>query len=409
LFEAPGALAFSAAGLVARMPISMIGIGAVLLISTADGRFGVAGAVAATYALVQAACAPLLGRLVDRLGQGRVAVPSAVVSATGLLGLMFSVLESAPVWTYFLSAAIAGAAVPNIGSLVRARWAAIYTGTSRLHTAYSVESVIDELIFVIGPPLVTVLTIQVARAAGMLTAVAFLVIGTVILGSLHGTEPAPSPKVQRGGGGRSVFRIAGIRVLVAVFAGLGCMFGSAEVITVAFARERGHPGAAGVLLGLYAFGSLVAGLIFGARRPLRPLWQRLLVGLAGMVVTAIPWLIISDLAWFAAAMVVAGLAISPTLITGFALAEFLVPPERLTEGLAVESTGLALGITIGSAAAGYLIDSVGAHHAYFLSLASGLAAFAIGVAGRASLAQPGVSRPPASDGEKATPDRPLPT
>lgn len=396
IFAAQGARGFAAAGFVARMPISMLGVGIVLLVSGGGGHFGVAGAVAATYSFVQAMLAPVIGRLVDRRGQARIAVPGAIISAAGLAVLLALVLRDAPSWTYFVAAAVAGAAMPNIGSLVRARWAKLYTGTPKLHTSYSFESVVDEMVFLLGPPLVTVLTIQIARWAGIVTAITCMVIGTLALAAQRRTEPTPvRAAVHRAG--RSVFTIPGIRVLLAAFIGLGCMFGGIEVITVAFAEARGRPGVAGLLLGLYALGSLVAGLVFGTRRPRRPLRQRLVIGLIATVLTAIPLTIINDLGKFAAAMVLAGVAISPTLITGFALAEYLVPAGRLTEGLAVESTGLALGITIGSALAGFLIDGYGAHRAYLLAVAAGLIALAAAVAGNSYLGRPGVTARPLTD------------
>jgi MFS family permease len=389
IFRAKGARGFAVAGFVARLPISMLGVGIVLLVSGGTGRFGVAGAVAGTFSFVQAVLAPLLGRLVDRLGQARVAVPGAIVSSGGLIALVVLVLRDAPPETYFVAAAIGGVAMPNIGSLVRARWSSLYTGTPHLHTSYSFESIVDEMIFIVGPPLVTVLTVQVARWSGLATAISCLLVGTLALASQRSTEPAPAPAAGHRAG-HSAFGIPGVRVLMAAFIGLGGMFGTVEVTTVAFANEQGRPALAGLLLGLYALGSLLAGLVFGARRPRSPLHRRLVVGLAACALTAVPLTLITDLRLFAAAMVLAGVAISPTLITGFGLAEDLVPADRLTEGLAVEMTGLALGVTLGSALAGLLIDGYGAHRAYLLAVAAGLAATAVAVAGNAQLDRPGV-------------------
>src|ERR1700684_2555465 len=66
VFAIPRAWRFSVAGIIGRMPMSMYGLGTVLLISAGTGRYGLAGTVAAAGSLGGAVCAPQLGRLVDR-------------------------------------------------------------------------------------------------------------------------------------------------------------------------------------------------------------------------------------------------------------------------------------------------------------------------------------------------------
>ena len=129
LLTTPGSKAFTAAGFVARLPISMLNIGIVLLVEAATGSYAIAGAVAATFAVIQAAASPQLARLVDRLGQARVTVPMLAVHLSGLLALVLLAQLGGPTWTLFLAAAFAGIATPQIGSLVRARWAYLVSGT----------------------------------------------------------------------------------------------------------------------------------------------------------------------------------------------------------------------------------------------------------------------------------------
>ena len=131
-------------------------LGIVLLVSATTGSYAWAGGVSAVFALVQAMLAPTQGRLVDRVGQARVLLPALVVHGAGLAVLVWLALSGAPVWTLFPAAALFGGSYPQPGSLVRARWAHALGGSALLPTAFSFESVVDEVIFVVGPVLVTV-------------------------------------------------------------------------------------------------------------------------------------------------------------------------------------------------------------------------------------------------------------
>ena len=388
LFTAPGAWAFSLAGFVARMPISMISIGIVLLVSNTTGSYGTAGAVSATSAFVTALAGPQIARLVDRLGQAQVALPALAVFGASMVIFLSCAETGAPVWTLYLTAGVAGASMPNIGALVRARWAALYTGTSRLHTAYSLESTIDEVIFIIGPVLTTVLATQVNRLAGLIAVLAFAVTGTLALMAQRSTQPPHS------GAGRShgeaAIRGGGVRVLMIVFTALGCLFGAMEITVVGFATERGERPYAGLVLAVYALGSCLAGIGYGAVHLRSPLHRRFLVGVACMSVGIVGLPFIGSLPGLALMFFVAGFAISPTLISGFALMESLVRPGQLTEGLTWLSTGILLGVTLGTALAGRLIDEVGASRAFSLPVVSGAVAAVAAYAGARWLRPAGV-------------------
>jgi len=383
LLRTPGAKGFSSAGFIARMPLSMIGIGSVLLVERETGSYAVAGTVSATAAFVQALGSPVLARLTDRHGQYRIALPAALASACCLVGLILAVRLRAPTWTYYLCAALAGILMPAIGSMVRARWSRIYSGTATLHTAYAFESVVDEVVFLIGPVLVTFLTTSVAPSSGLAAVAVFLSVGTVALCLQRGTQPEPAPEQARSGLGSIAVPV--VRVLLLVFIGTGTLFGSVEVITVAFAQEHGHESAAGLLLGTYALGSMIAGIGFGTIHLTMPLPRKLLILLLAMAVTAALLPLAGSLWVLAGLLLLSGFTIAPTLITAFALLEELVPAELLTEGLTVGTTGLALGVTLGSSVGGPLIDDVGAQHAYLLSSGGATAALVLAVALRRGL------------------------
>src|SRR3984957_14073514 len=241
-FSIPRAWRFSVAGVIGRLPMSMYGLGTVLLISAGTGRYGLAGTVAAVSALGNALCAPQLGRLTDRLGQHRVLVPICVIFALSVAGLVAAVQLRFPDWTLFACAIVGGATMPQLGPMARARWSVLLAGTSRLHTAFSIESIADELCFVVGPAAVTLLATQVHPAAGVATAAICCLGGTLWFAAQRATEPPVKEARARPtlpGGGLSVRNLSlaapGLVVLVPAYLFLGTMFVSVDLSTVDFA------------------------------------------------------------------------------------------------------------------------------------------------------------------------------
>lgn len=383
IFTTPGAKAFSAAGLVGRMPLSMLGIGVVTMISQVTGRYGLAGALAAALALSGAACGPQVSRLVDRYGQRRVLRPVSVVTVVSVAALLVAVKAGAPDWVYFVCVPGAGL-TPSMGAMVRARWSAIHRGSPELlHTAYSLESVVDEIVFILGPILSIGLCTVWFAEAGPLLAVVFLGVGVLLLTAQRATEPAPHPRDDLSRG--SALRSPGMPVLVGVFVGTGALFGAVDVSTVAFADEQGHKALASLVLAAYALGSCLAGLVFGLLTPRGTPTGRFLVGIAAMAVSMIPPLLVGNLWFLAGALFLSGLTIAPTMVTAMGLVEQLVPRARLTEGITWTSTGLAVGVAVGAAVAGRVIDAHGATTAFAVPACSALVAVAVAFLGHGRL------------------------
>ncbi|KUN78870.1 MFS transporter [Streptomyces bungoensis] len=389
LFAAPGTRGFSAAGFLGRMPLSMMGIGVVTMVSQLTGRYGLAGALSATMALSAAAIGPRISRLVDQYGQRRVLRPATLAALTATAGLLLTAHLRGPDWVLFVCAAGIGS-VPSLGAMVRARWAALYRGTPRLHTAYSFESVVDEVCFIIGPIISIGLSTAWFPEAGPLLAACFLAAGVLWLTAQRATEPEPHPRGRRGDG--TALRSAGLRVLVATFVATGAIFGAVDVVTVAFADERGHKSAASVVLALYAAGSCAAGVVFGLLRVTGAPERRWLLGVAAMAVSMIPLLLVGNLPLLAVTLFVAGLSIAPTMVTTMSLVEEHVPRARLTEGMTWVSTGLAVGVAFGSSVAGWVIDAAGARAGYGVPVASGAVAIAAGFLGYRRLRRPAAGR-----------------
>ena len=389
LFAAPGTKGFSAAGLLGRMPLSMMGIGVVTMISQLTGRYGLAGALSATIALAAAAIGPQISRLVDQYGQRRVLRPATLVALTSATGLLLTAHFRWPDWLLFVCAAGIGS-VPSLGAMIRSRWAALYRGTPQLHTAYSFESVVDEVCFIFGPIISIGLSTAWFPEAGPLLAACFLATGVFWLTAQRATEPEPHPREKHGGG--TALRARGLQVLVPTFVATGTIFGSVDVVTVAFADERGHKAAASVVLAVYAAGSCAAGVVFGLLRFKGAPAHRWLLGICAMAVSMIPLLLVGNLPFLAVALFVAGMSVAPTMITTMSLIEEHVPRAQLTEGMTWVSTGLAVGVALGSSAAGWVIDAAGARAGYGVPAVSGAVAVAVGFLGYRRLSKPAPRR-----------------
>ncbi|MBQ0828975.1 MFS transporter [Streptomyces tagetis] len=355
LLSVPGARAFTAGSLLARLPMGMFGVSAVLMIAARYGSYALAGAVTATGLAVTALVAPGVARLVDRHGQARVAVPAALLAALGSLALVLCVRAGAPAWTLFAAYA-ATASAPNTGGMARARWARLVGGdAAALHSAHSFEQAADELCFMLGPVLAAFLCTAWFPEAGTVAGVVLLVAGMLLFTAQRATEPPPVPHTPA----RAPLRSPGMPALLAVCVAMGAVFGAMEVVTVAFADERGHRAAAGVALGLQAAGSCAAGLAFGALRLPGPAAARLPWCVAAMTaLMTLPFLAATSgsLLLVSMALFVAGTATAPTMVTTMTLVQRRAPEGRLNESMTLAVTGLLTGIALGSATGGWSAD-----------------------------------------------------
>ncbi|WP_051430294.1 MFS transporter [Streptomyces roseochromogenus] len=382
IFSHPGALAFSSAGLTARLGVAMTRFAIVAMLAQRPSAYALAGAVTATQAISYAVVGPRLARAVDRHGQRRVLLPAAVAGSAALALLALCSALGAPSWTLFVAAAGAGV-IPNAGSMVRARWAALLGGTDDLHPAYSLESVVDEVVFTIGPVLAIGLATTVAPQSALFTAAALLLLGCWLLARQTATEPPRTPRAPTERRG-SALRFPGMPALVLTFLAIGAIFASVEVVTMAFAANLGHKELASPVLAVYAVGSAVAGLVYGGLRPPGTLRQRVVVGAALMTLTMLPLLMTNGLLVLGVVLFVAGGACAPTLATALGLIEATVPREQVTEGMTWSSTGLGFGIALGAALAGQAVATAGPRTAFAVPVAFGLlgvAAVALGLRG----------------------------
>lgn len=265
LFALDGAAAFTISGLLARLGLAMSGVSTVVMVATLRDSYALAGAVAGAASATALVTVPLISRYVDRYGQARIAVPAAVWSGLMSVGLVLCLRFDAPVWAVFATA-MASATAPNSGGMARARWAHLLADDpGSRHVANSLEQVLDELTFILGPILGVALSTTVFPEAGRLVALVFTVVGTVLFGLQRSTQPPVQP-VEQGRSG-SPLRNRGLQVIMAVFLFTGAIFGSLEIATVAYTAAIGHRSLAGLILALQAAGSAIAGVAFGLLAP----------------------------------------------------------------------------------------------------------------------------------------------
>ncbi len=384
-----GAWRFSASGVVARMPMSMVTLGLVLLIEAKTGSYGLAGAVSAAYMAASALTSPLLGRAMDKYGQSTILVPMIGLFVIGLVATVVAVDAGWPTPVPHMFAALAGVGYPPIGACVRSRWSYVAGhDKAALHVAYSLESVLDEAVFMTGPVLVTLLATLVSELAGVAAIVAFGVVGGAWFVAQRSTEPPPHPRIAASGP-RPPLGWSWLLPVVVVAACLGSLFGSTEVATVAFTQQHGNQSLSGPLLAIWAFGSLLAGVATGAVTWKVGLVRRFVLGTVGMGIVMIPLTFVHHTYLLAVLLFVAGFSISPTMIAVAGLTESRSAPERLTEAMTWFTTGLTIGIAPGAAVAGRLIDQHGASAGYLVPLASGVVAAGIAVGSAPLIRRPG--------------------
>ncbi|MDO0927476.1 MFS transporter [Streptomyces sp. TG1A-8] len=382
LFALPGTLAFTAGNLLARLPMGMFGISAVVMIAGSRGSYALAGTVTATGLAASGVAGPRIARLVDRYGQARVAVPAALVAVLGSAALLLCVRCGAPDWTLFAAYA-ATAATPNMGGMSRARWAHLLRDDpGALHTANSFEQAADELCFMLGPVLASFLTGSLFPEAGTLAGAALLLAGALLFSAQRVTEPPPRDRSQA----PSPLRSRGMAPLLVCFAATGAVFGSMEVVTIAYADAQGHRAAAGAVLALQATGSCAAGLLYGAAGPAGPAGRRLswcLLSMAALM--TLPWLAAStagSLPVLACALLVAGMATAPTMVTAMTVVQERTPADRLNEGMSLVVTGLLTGVACGSAAGGWAVEHLSPGLGYAAPATAAAAAWSIDAAAR---------------------------
>jgi MFS family permease len=381
VLRTPHAWPMVLAAFIGRLPLSMVGLGCVLLVASETGSYGLGGAVAAAGAVTTALAGPVLGRWADSHGQRRVLLPVLGVFVVAGVTFLFAVKDDWPLVIVFASAGLAGACIPPVSSMIRVRWTHLLRGSPRLPTALAMESVVDEFVFIVGPVLVTFLSTTGHATSGVVTAFTLAAVGALLFAAQRRTEPPPTEHEHRNG--PSAMRTPGLRVLFVVGAAVGAILGTLEIALVAFADAADAKPMSGVLIAGLAVGSMASGIGWGIMHWRLPLRHRLAGVLVLLTVLSIPLTLVRDIWLMVPFVVLAGISLSPSLISSFTLAELLVPRSAVTEAFTWIGTALGLGVAIGASAAGKIVDVWGANAAFLVAtVAAAIAAVVVALCQR---------------------------
>lgn len=369
LLATPGATGLVLASAIARLPQAMIGIGIITMLVQQTGEYWLAGAVAGVFTLANALLGPYISKRVDQRGQSRVLPVVTAFSIGMLLALILAVYLNAPNVLLFVLAALAGT-MPSMPSMIRARWSQLFRGKPLLHTAFSLDTVLTELAYIIGPPLAIGLSVSFFAEAGPLVAVVLLAVGVTAFLLQRQTEPkvVVGHRVSKG----STLLIPGVRTIVLALLAMGVIGGAIDVAVVAFANAQGWPESATFILAAYALGSLVAGLTFGALRISLPIEKQFFIGILVTAVTGVLPIFSTDVYVLSVMLFIAGMSFAPTMVVVMNLGTIIVPPSRITEGLTWMTTGISIGVALGGMLSGLVIDAYGARAGFGVAIGAGV-------------------------------------
>lgn len=372
LFRAPHVRRIILSGLLARLPMGMIGLALLLLVRDQGGSYAAAGGVSGAYFVATAIGAPIAGRLVDRRGQTRILLPRAVIFPALLVAVCGLALADAPLALIGVCAALAGVLMPPVGASLRSLWPRLFNDPERRAAAYALEASLQEIIFIVGPLLVAVLTGAVSPVLALLVAAAAGGIGTILI-ALSEPVLAWRPDERHAASILGALESTGVRTIVGLSACLGLGFGATEVAFPAFAEDYGGAELGSIPISLFAAGSLVGGLVAGARvtvTPLRLLRVSALLLVAGLALPLLGW----SLASMSVLAFLAGLPIAPVVMAAYGLIDAVATRGTAAEAFAWISTAVFVGFSVGTTVGGVLIDAV----AVKASLGLGTAAVAVG-------------------------------
>jgi MFS family permease len=380
VFAGNTAWRFSTAGFIARLPISMVGIGVLMYVEAERGSYAIAGAVSGSIAIASAIGGPLSSRLIDKLGQHRVLPIQILIITICSFALVLLIPSNVPAPYLFIFSIGSGIAYPSIGALVRSRWTALLVSGPILLTAFSIESIIDELIFIVGPTIAATTSVKIHPAAPQVIAIFLLAGGGLWLASMRNSEPPIN--AHQGKRGKPVIFQNGLIYLWGVHIASGIFFGAIETSIIAFTKIAGQPIYAGIVIALWSFGSLVGGIVYGGVHFKSPLHKHLIVVSFLLVPATAAMVFVNSIFMLALLMIAAGIGVSPLLIASAAITQRRSPVGRTTEAIATMYSGIGLGFAFALAMAGWLIDNRGTDYSFALGALAALVTFAITIIGR---------------------------
>ncbi|HEX2830006.1 MAG TPA: MFS transporter [Burkholderiales bacterium] len=373
LFEVPQVHAALGASIVGRLPIGIAGLAILLFVQSRAQSFGLAGTASALYVLGLASIAPFLGRFMDRFGPRPILIACGLAYPAALAALAALVLSGAQAAAVGASAFVAGASLPPVSACIRALYPRLIERAELLQTAYSVDSAVVELVFIVGPAIVAAcMAVGFPEAAIAIAALSAAIGSGVFARSPPVAQWMPArherPK-QRGALGKP-----GLTVVFATTVLYSIGFGLFEVGVTAHAAAMGAPSAAGIALALASVGSCAGAVVYGSRHWAMPLPKQFLAALVAMAAGMLLLVAIDHLVLYSLAAILAGVPMATVIATQSLLISRLATRERLAESFTWATTCLLGGVSAGIALGGWMAEGLAAR--WLLIAAAGSTAIA---------------------------------
>jgi MFS family permease len=386
VLSVPGALRLFATALVGRLPQGMSSLAILLLVRGATRSYAAAGVAVGAFALASAACAPLVGRLVDRFGRGAVLAPFAFAQAGVYIALVVAAGSGAGVYALVGLSALAGALLPPIAPVVRVLLREVFDDPAVRETAYALDAVAQETIWIAGPLLVALVIAFTTPDAAVVLLGAVCALGTCLF--LSSPLVRGSDSSRPGQRRSSALANPELRALLGPVALTGTALGATEVGLPSLAIHAGSRPASGVLLALWSVGSMTGGLWYGSR-----VWRSSLAGryrrlLVLAVVCTAPLIAAHSIDVAIVCSVLAGLTVAPVFSCQYALVGRSAPPGSETEAFTWVSAALIGGLAAGSAIGGAVIGSLGISAPFVISCAASMIAATLALGARGLVQRP---------------------
>lgn len=346
--------------LLGRLPLTMTNLALVLLARHEGLSYAATGVVAGTLTVSTGGAAPFIGRLADRLGHARVLVATAAGCSVAL-GVMGAIPGRLGVVGMTALAVVGGALTPPVATVYRAALPRLVPPDA-LRTLYGLEAACQEAVFVVGPMMIVALIAATSAPLGMLVCAALTGVVTLAFAAMMARHSTPS---RAGGRTGAVLRDRRLRAVLVTYALLGGTFGGIEIAAIAGLEAVGEKSRAGVVLGVWAAGSLVGGLMV-TRLWHAPALRRLTLLLPVMVLAGVPLVLTASAGpvWMGVALTVEGVAIAPTIAAVYELIQQIAPPHALTEAFSWSIGSVVCGSALGTVVAGWLASHAGVTAAF---------------------------------------------
>ena len=370
----------------------MSNMATILMVTAIYRSYALAGGLNAASSAAWAVGSAVLAHMVDRFGQRLIVLPSVIVSSCLLLTVALLAWLDAPAWTLFIPTVLCGATSVSVPAAVIARWHFVTSTPDQFQTALSLESMLGEVTRVLGPFLATALAIGVSPVAGIVAVACTSMVGATILHLQRSSVPplaAREPHEQAGRPRAKGFlpALPGMAPMVVIAASIGIAIGALSVSVVAATDAWGDKAASGTVMAMMSLGSAIAGFAYGSRHWSSALTRRFLFSVAILTLGTALFLGAWTPVVLGVCSFLTGTALAPTFINTNALIQRIVPPNRLTEGMAWADTSVGIGSAIGSALAGVLIDAVSYHAGFASALAAAILALLIVLLAREVIAR----------------------